>query len=52
MVNTADFHLHQGFMHASFPWPFDPSQQVKSVIPKYSRKQNGDQNTDHVIIIQ
>ena len=36
-----------------FPlWPFDTSQQVKSVIPKYSRKQNRDQTSDHVVIFR
>ena len=33
-------------------WPVHTLQQVKSVIPKYSRKQNRDQTSDYVVIIQ
>ena len=42
MVNTANIHLHQGFIHMPLPylWPFDTSQQVKSVVSKYWHKQN------------
>ena len=42
------------YMYVYFSlWPFGMLQQVKSVVPKYSciRKQNRDQNNDHVVII-
>ena len=52
MINTADFRLHQGFIRMLSLWLFDMSQQVKSVIPKYSRMQNRDQTSNHVVIFR
>ena len=45
MVNTPDFVYTKVSCIRFSLWPFDTSQQVKSVIPKYSHKQNRDQRS-------
>ena len=51
-VNKANCYLNEHVICTLFSLAFDTPQQVKSVIPKHFLKQNGDQNSDHVVISQ